>query len=433
MLFFRKPNTTIIQNAPVEKTKCKKCKDGKDGKNGTNFIATNEPINCSIGEIGDTVLEIPTCDLYKKIADSGTVFPTPPSVKPIPAPTGNTILVGTGQTYTTIAAAYAVAVAGDILLLNPNETFTVNQQLQMFVPVTIQGQTGTIIQMVAPPIVGQPYIFSVSAASGTFVFRDFEIRMTYSATLSIETCIVIGNALLTEVYVDNCKIGVNEFGISSNSAGLQVTNSDFYYASPALNNSFRYIFAKNIKSEYIIANNTFTTGSGDTRCWFFSISNITVPSWDLSGTLLLQNNSQLTGTFTLRHFLGIEEFKGSNFKLFIIGNSTNLEGNMPILFNAPDNSIFAFIEMVGNTFQNTAGKGVIGVYTEFGATSGTTTIYEQNNTITNQTFTTGWISATNPTSIYAGWDELQGTNPLYTLEQSNCFEFLGKLCCSCNS
>jgi len=407
-------------------------KDGKNGKDGASFLATSETLDCSIGNIGDTVLEISTCSLYKKVANTGTVFPTAPNIKEIPQPTGNTILVGTGQTYTTIASAYAVASAGDELLLNANETFTVTQSLSMFTPVTIRGQVGTVIEMTAPPVSGVPYIFNVSPSSGTFVFRDFEIRMTYQQTLSIETCIVIGNALLTDVYIDNCKIGVNEFGISSNSAGLQVTNCEFYYASPQLNNSFRYIFIKNIKNDYIIANNTFTTGSGDSRCWFVSISNITVPSWDLSGTLLLQNNTQLAGTFTLRHFLGIEEFKGNDFKLFIIGNSTNLEGNMPILFSSPDNSIFEFIVITNNTFQNTAGKGVIGVYTEFGATTGTTTIFEQNNSITNQTFTSGWISATNPTSIYAGWDELQGTNPLFTLNQTNCFEFLGKLCCTCS-
>lgn len=405
-------------------------KDGKNGKDGTSFITTTDNLlSCNVGNLGDTVLSLPSGNLYLK-QEGTTVFPAVPQIKEIPEPTGNTILVGTGQTFTTIASAYASASAGDELLLNANETFFVTQVLNLSFPVTIRGQENTVIEMSSSPLIGQPYIFNLTAPSGIFVFKNFEIRMPFTDISFGQTaCINVPttNVTLNNIFIDNCNFGVSELGIVSCARALQVTNSNFYYASPQLENSHRYIFICNIVDDYIIANNTFVTGSGNNRTWFVSISNIPPLIGTLSGSLVLLNNTQLVGTFSLRHLLGIEQWIGSNFKIFIKGNILINEGNMPILFSTLNNNILEFILISDNTFQNTAGKGIVGVFTSFGAPTGTSIIYAENNIIANQSFITGWFTTTNPNSILAGLDFGDGEIILYELFTQNCLKFLGNI------
>lgn len=73
----------------------------------------------------------------------------------------------------------------------------------------------------------------------------------------------------------------------------------------------------------------------------------------------------------------------------------------PVLLYNADLSIFKFIEVTGNSVQNTAGKGLIGIDS---SSTGTTDVFGSNNTIANQSFTTGWASATIPVSFIVGYN-----------------------------
>ena len=125
------------------------------------------------------------------------------------------------------------------------------------------------------------------------------------------------------------------------------------------NNGYYYIVISSTSGQSIIDSNTFVSDSGNTRCRFIIITNITVNSGTLQGNLIVSNNNQDNSSpFTLRHLLVIEEFVGTNFGLFLLSNTTVNEGNVPVLlFNANFN-IFKFIEVIGNSVQNTAERAL---------------------------------------------------------------------------
>ena len=413
---------------------------GPTGTNGSSFLVTTEPLNPTIGNIGDTILEFNSCNLWKKISDTGVVFPAPPSVKAIPTPTGNTILVGSGQTYTTIQDGVNAASAGDEILLNAGETFTLTAPVIMPNPITIRGQAGTIVQRTTTTTAGNASLFTIDSNIGPYIFRDFEMRMT-GADVSggTGTCILAPSfsPQLDNLFVDNCKIGISRNGITTYSKNMQVTNTDFYIALPTYttSNQFRCLDVYNIDGNYMIANNTFDTGNIlNNLMVYFKFSN---GSGQFSGKLTLLNNIEtLTNTNQLRNLALLEEWTSTtgSIQMFFIGNQTGTDGEVfpAIQLNSPDNSVIDFILLEDNTFKNNNGNGVVGVFMPPGPSTGTFPIYEQNNNITNLTFTAPWETATVPASVYAGWYSTQGTNPEYTLEQNPAFEFIGKLCCTCN-
>ena len=186
-----------------------------------------------------------------------------------------------------------------------------------------------------------------------------------------------------------------------------------------IKNIIYYIIISNCTGDCIINSTQFISEGANNTTRFIIITNLTSHSGYLSGSLSVTNNTQLTSPYTLRHLILIEEFIGNNFKLFVNYNTTIYEGNAPILFSAPNNDIFEFIELIGNSIQNTAGKGFIGVYTEPGPSTGTTVLYAEDNTIANQSFRTGWTTATaigTPflDTLLAGYDNVGITNPEYT-------------------
>jgi hypothetical protein len=219
--------------------------------------------------------------------------------------------------------------------------------------------------------------------------------------------------LATEIYVDTCEISACEFGISIRASEFQITNCSFTYApAAALNNSYRYINISSTSGVSIIDNNTFVSDSGAVRCYFVAITNIGAGT--LQGQLLISNNTQSAAPFTLRHLVDIEEFVGTDFQLFINNNTTISEGNVPILLFNAKLGIFRFIEVLGNTVQNTAGKGLIGIDFSY---IGTTDIFSSGNTIVNPAFIPPWASATVPPSPIVGYNTaVIPTNPNLPLE-----------------
>ena len=321
-----------------------------------------------------------------------------PLVRPIPAPTGNTLLVGSTQTYTTIDAALAAANPGDRLLLDA-ETFTITSTINVTTPVTIEGQ-GIGLTTVITTTNSVTVMFNVTVSN--VVFQKMSIIQNFPEVLSIESVISINNLAATGIYVDQCGISVCELGISVVATEFQITNCSFTYAPLASRpNGYYYIIISSTSGQSFIDNNTFVSDAGNTNCRFIIITNIAVNSGTLQGDLVVSNNTQLTSPFTLRQLVVIEEFIGNDFELYIINNTTISEGNVPVLlFNAILN-IFKFIAAYGNSVQNTAGKGLIGIDSSY---IGTTDIFSSDNSIANEFFTTGWASATVPASFIVGYN-----------------------------
>jgi hypothetical protein len=230
--------------------------------------------------------------------------------------------------------------------------------------------------------------------------------------------VAVNNAAATGIYIDNCEIAPCEFGIGMKAAQFQITNCSFTYAPlAALNNSYRYIAITSTTGESIIDNNTFVSDSGNSRCYFIAITNVASSSGTIQGQLLVSNNTQSSAPFALRHLFDMEDFTGSDFQLFINNNTTISEANVPVLLFDAKLDIFRFIKVIGNSVQNTVGKGLIGIDSSY---IGTTDIYSSGNTFANPSFTAPWVSATSPSSLSVGYNSsIIPTNP--SLPLASCY------------
>lgn len=362
---------------------------------GTTILTGVGPPPCTVGQEEDLYIDLSTgCQFLK------TVQPLPPAPKAIPSFTGNTLLVGADQAYPTIQSALAAAVDGDRLLLEA-ELFTIADTITVNKSVTIEGQDPSSSQIIATSIATSPYyLFNVTAAN--VIFRNLRIMENYPRSAAeTDTVLAFTNKTATGIYIDHCEIGVSEIGIGMSAAEFQISNCSIFYAPAALpNNRYSCILINNTQGSSVIFNNTFQSGSQDSGCFFTRITNVGASGGALEGKLLVANNTQSAATFTLRHLVAIEEFIGSQFKLYINGNSTISEGNVPILLESPDLNIFSFIQLNDNSVQNTAGKGLMGIDTGY---TGVTDIFSTGNIIAAQNFDPGWASATVPASFSVGY------------------------------
>lgn len=384
---------------------------GPPGPSGTMVLSGVGAPTCAIGQTGDLYVDVASGQLYFK-----TTQPVPPLVRPIPLPTGTTRLVGAGQPapYDTIQGAISAGttVNGDRLLL-VDPTYTITTTINVTKSLTIEGQGMAATTVITTSIAPSPfYMFNVTVSD--VIFRNMKIVQDYVRSVGqTDTAIVFNNLAATGIYIDSCEISTNEFGLGLKVTEFQITNCNFTYAPNAsAGNNYVCILIQSTSGNSIISNNTFVPGSGNSNCFFIRITNISSPPpGTLQGKLLVNNNTQLASLFTVRHLLAIEEFIGSNFELYINNNTTISEGNVPVLLFPGTNfalNIFKFIEVIGNSVQNTAGKGLIGI-DHFPppptVAAGTTDIFSSGNTVVNPSFTApGWASATDPASIIVGYN-----------------------------
>ncbi len=392
---------------------------GLQGPPGTPVLAHVGAPTCAIGDLKDLYVDISSGCLYYKLTR-----PVPPNVRAIPVPTGTTLLVGSTRPYTTIQDAIDAASDGDRLLLDA-ETFNITTTIDVNKSVTIEGQGMTVTTVITTSLSTPPYyMFNVTVSD--VAFKNMKIVQDYPrSTGETDTVIAINDITVTGIYIDNCEIGISEIGIGTKASEFQITNCNFVYAPNALlNNKYACILIQNTAGNSIIYNNTFVPGSQNVGCFFIRITNVEAIGGTLQNKLYVGDNTQIMSSFTLRHLLDIEEFIGSDFELYIYNNTTVNEGNVPVLLYGAVLSIFKFIEVVDNTVQNTAGKGLIGID---GWSTGTTDIFNSGNTIVNEFFRAGWASATIPTSFIVGYDT--SITPAPVLPLAGCY-WLSLCCCT---
>ncbi len=351
------------------------------------------PPDCDTGQQGDIYVDVVTGKHYFK-----QNVPLPAPVRAIPSVTGDTLQVGSTRIYTTIQAALAAANNGDRLLLDA-ETFAITNTIDVNKSVTIEGQGAALTTVIATTLTPSPF-FMFNVTVSDVVFRNMTVVQDYPRSAGeTDTVIAVNNVAATGIFIDNCKIGVSEIGLGMRAAEFQVTNCNFFYAPNALpNNNYACMLVSSCPGDSIVHNNTFVSGARDVGCYFIRMTNAVSPGF--TGRLVVSHNLQTTSPFTLRHLLAIEEYTGQDFQLFINDNQTIYEGNVPVLLFNPDLSMFRFLQINGNTVQNTAGKGLAGIDSGF---TGTTSLYSSNNTIVDQSFAPGWSSATVPPGYIVGY------------------------------
>lgn len=380
-------------------------------ESGTTFITGIGAPDCSIGNLGNVYVDLSNGNLYYK-----TEEPTSPVTRSIPAVTGTIHTVGSGQAppYDTIQNAIDAAstVNGDGLFLE-DALYTITTTLTVTKSLTIQGNGPAFTTIEKLVSTGGTTMINVNVSN--VIFKDLKIVQNYPSTLSTETALAFTNSSATGIYVNNCEIFPCEFGIGMNAAEFQITDCSFTYAPlGSANNSYRYIAIYNTTGVSIISQNTFVADSGNSRCYFVAITNI---SGSIEGQLIVSNNTQLASAFSLRHLFQMEQFLGANFQLFLNNNTTINEGNVPVLLYGADLSIFDFIQINGNNMQNDVGKGLIGIDLYY---TGSTEIFAISNTVANPNFTPPWESATIPASIIVGYNTSAiPTNP--QLPISTCY------------
>ena len=380
---------------------------GDTGPTGMTVLSGTGAPTCATGDTGNFYIDLTNGNYYYKITE-----PIPPIARAVPSVTGNTHNVGVGESapYNAIQTAIdaATTLDGDSLSL-VDASYTITAVINVNKSITIEGQgpTLTTIQKLVSTA-GSDNMINITAPY--VVIKNLKVIQNYPSSLTTETVISVNNVAATGIYFDNCEISVCEFGIGLLTTQFQITNCSFTYAPlAALNNSYRYIAINSTSGESIIQNNTFVSNSGNSRCYFIAITNVAVNSGTLRGSLLVNNNTQSSAPFTLRHLLDIEDFTGSDFQLFINNNTTISEGNVPVLLFNAKLGIFRFIQAKGNSIQNTAGKGLIGIDSSY---IGSTDIYSSGNTFVNASFTSPWVSATNPSSLTVGYNSsVIPTNP----------------------
>lgn len=114
---------------------------GPQGANGSSVLSGSGPPPPGLGAIGDTYIDTTTGEVYQKVA-----APVPPNIRAIPAPSGATLTVGTGQMFATIDAAIAAANNGDRILLTA-ETFTISSTINVNKSITIEGQGMALLML----------------------------------------------------------------------------------------------------------------------------------------------------------------------------------------------------------------------------------------------------------------------------------------------
>jgi hypothetical protein len=362
---------------------------GDTGPMGITVLTGTGAPTCAIGSPGDFYIDVSTGNYYYK-----TTQPTPPLVRAIPAVTGNTHMVGVAQPapYNSIQTAINASTDGDALLLvDPTYTITTVINVNKSIAIMGQGAASTTIQkLVATPL--SDIMLNVTAPF--FVLQNLTIIQNYPSSLTTETVVSVNVTGTTDIYIDHCAIVPCEFGIGMKASQFQISNCSFTYAPlAAADNSYRYIAIYNTSRESIIYNNTYVSDSGNSRCYFIAVTNVAVNNGFFQGQLLVANNTQLASPFAQRHLYDMEEFSGSGFQLFINNNTTISEANVPVLLFSAKLGILRFINAVGNSVQNTVGKGLIGIDSGY---IGTTNIYAAGNTLANPSFIAPWASATVP-------------------------------------
>lgn len=395
---------------------------GPSGESGVSFLTGNGIPDCSIGNPGDIYLDLDTGKIYQQL-----LSPTQPEVRSIPEPTGNTLYVGPTRTYSTIQSAIDAAENGDLIQLDAVD-FTITSTIYVNKSVTIAGclssvtvdglQIASTIQPAITKIITTTPTVSpmINITVSDVIIRDLSLEQNFASTGSASILNLTGPTNLN-LYVDNTIFASTDTSIKANVYEFQVTNSFFYYSTAGTaGNNYSDVVIDNITGSTILDGNFYSSSSGNATNTFVLLENGT---GSYTGQLVISNNIQdITSPFTQNHLLQMNGYTGSEFELFLSDNISTLEGGAPVLLSSPNLNTLLFISASGNSVENTTGYGFIAIDNE---SNGSTLLFDQDNTITNQSYASGWanpVLPSSPVTCVAGYST--SISPAPVLIGSNC-------------
>ena len=197
-----------------------------------------------------------------------------------------------------------------------------------------------------------------------------------TSTGSTATCITNSTASYSNVYIDNCNIITNEFGVVSGSEQIQITNCAFSFTGTP--DSHRYISLSRTTGATIIDNNTFA-GNGGVQATA-ATRLIQLETGTYSGSLVFTNNNNI-GLNAISQVINTNGSTFTGFKFYLMNNTFTIANGYLIVFgtgvSAGINSIYAFNNIEYTETPAVLSKGIVafdgsGVITQV-------PIYAQNN------------------------------------------------------
>lgn len=259
-----------------------------------------------------------------------------PTLNVKPQYTGTEILVGTG-TPAGLTAALLTANNGDIITITADiittTSFTITKNI------LIRGSSPSIKVSTSSNI---NTLFTInSPVAGNVMFQS--ITLEHSNTVSsVATCISVSSAN-TYLFVDNCTINTNEFGVSNSlGSGFQIENTSFVFVGT--NDSHRFIASYNLTAPSFVHSCTFTgNGTFNSQCVFLSAGG------SFNNCSLAIQNCTTTNTVQRLLFLEAINWTGTNAQFFLTNNIAQCSSGFAICYAPTYTTGILKVVAYGNT------------------------------------------------------------------------------------
>ncbi|MCX5773162.1 MAG: hypothetical protein NTX05_00910 [Fusobacteria bacterium] len=346
--------------------------------------------------------------------------------------------VGSGGDFATLQEALASSqvVSGSNILVY-NGTYTVNSTIVVSKPVNIVGETQNGVIFETAGTASDPIqIFNIIMSN--VQLSKLTILNRKSTNTSVESAIVVSNPnnsgdLLTNININNCTIGIVEFGIVMRAGSWNISKNTFEYTSTLSNQKFYPMGIYAVSGNCNISGNSLINSSINgihPRFIYLTSTNSGYNTTEkYTGTLTITGNSVITGPYF--QFYNQDNWSGATgqFNLIfenntVMGPSVPLSNNFIIFYAGASNfaDILGTVTLKGNSLGNktpddTGGKGIIGIdggnssAVAFRSTS--LTVYvSQNNVVNTSAFLIGFEQAEGSENATVGYNTSQIILPI---------------------
>jgi len=311
------------------------------------------------------------------------------------------LVVGSGETHTTLESAIAASVDGQNILVKSG-TYLVSSTILVNKQVKIVGEDKELVIFETASTTSAPVsMFNVSVDN--VAIAKMTIKHKKTSNTSVETAVVASGGGFPQTRISNfimesCNIEFIEFGMTVRAENWCVRDSQFAYATGSVSNSCRAIGIYGTKGNAFIKDNFLKNDilNGTAfRPFYLTSTTGTNPNETVEGKLVLEGTTHVG---PLAQFWNQDNQQGSpgSFELQIKNNITN-ESNLFAGFAAAvanSGDMFSSITLSGNTLSNLhavdGGKGVFGVYGSAAFRSSSLVVHASSNTLGQSVYRTGW-------------------------------------------
>jgi hypothetical protein len=311
------------------------------------------------------------------------------------------LVVGSGETHTTLESAIAASVDGQNILVKSG-TYLVSSTILVNKQVKIVGEDKELVIFETASTTSAPVsMFNVSVDN--VALAKMTIKHKKTSNTSVETAVVASGGGFPQTRISNfimesCNIEFIEFGMTVRAENWCVRDSQFAYATGSVSNSCRAIGIYGTKGNAFIKDNFLKNDilNGTAfRPFYLTSTTGTNPNETVEGKLVLEGTTHVG---PLAQFWNQDNQQGSpgSFELQIKNNITN-ESNLFAGFAAAvanSGDMFSSITLSGNTLSNLhavdGGKGVFGVYGSAAFRSSSLVVHASSNTLGQSVYRTGW-------------------------------------------